>query len=256
MYSQSAFCRPLIFPFRITNNLKTVSLLALSLLASGESFPISDFQWESGGTVFLRLMAVFGLILINAFFVASEFAIIKIRTSTLDNLIEKGNARAGVARLITRDLEAYLSATQFGITLSSLGLGWVGEPFVARLIVPFLHLLGIHSAVLLHSISFVIAFSLITYFEILLGELVPKSLAIRKPVFMALWLSPPLRTFYLIFRPFINFLNYSEISFFSMCSGSNLPRSRSKLFLMRNSDMSCWKVDRRQPLRNLDENSP
>ena len=183
-----------------------MSLLALSLLASGESLPISDLQWESGGTVLLRLMVIFGLILLTSFFVAAEFAIIKIRTSTLDNLIEKGNARAGVARQITRELEAYLSATQFGITLTSLGLGWVGEPFLARLIVPFFHLAGINSAALVHTISFVIAFSLITYFEILLGELVPKSLAIRKPVLMALWLSPPLRTFYLIFRPFINFL--------------------------------------------------
>ncbi len=186
-----------------------MSLLAISLLASGESLPISDLQWESGGTVLLRLMVIFGLILLTSFFVAAEFAIIKIRTSTLDNLIEKGNARAGVARQITRELESYLSATQFGITLTSLGLGWVGEPFLARLIVPFFHLVGINSAALVHTISFVIAFTLITYFEILLGELVPKSLAIRKPVLMALWLSPPLRTFYLIFRPFINFLNYS-----------------------------------------------
>jgi len=155
------------------------------------------------------LLAIFALVLLNGFFVASELAIVKVRGSQLDTLIDQGDSRAKVTKHITSHLEAYISATQLGITLASLGLGWLGEPFLAHMIEPLFRLLGIGSAGLVTTVSFIIAFSLITFLHIVLGELAPKSLAIRKPVELALWLSPALGLFYILFRPIIGFLNRS-----------------------------------------------
>ena len=166
-------------------------------------------QWESGEMIFLRLLVLFVLVLLNGFFVASELAIVKIRGSQLDTLIEQGDARAKLTKHITMHLEAYISATQLGITLASLGLGWLGEPFLAHMIEPAFHLAGINAPAVVTTVSFILAFSLITFLHIVLGELAPKSLAIRKPVELALWLSPPLSLFYTLFRPIIGFLNRS-----------------------------------------------
>ena len=166
-------------------------------------------HWESGDIIVLRLLAILALVLLNGFFVASELAIVKIRASQLDALIEQGNPRAALAKHITSHLEAYISATQLGITLASLGLGWLGEPFLAHMIEPAFRLAGISSPALVTTVSFVIAFSLITFLHIVLGELAPKSLAIRKPVELTLLLSPPLGLFYTIFRPIIRFLTLS-----------------------------------------------
>jgi CBS domain containing-hemolysin-like protein len=181
----------------------------LLAVAAGDPGYLPATQWESGEVIFFRLSSILGLVLLNGFFVASELAIVKIRGSQLDTLIEEGNSRAAIARHITSHLEAYISATQLGITLASLGLGWLGEPFLAHLIEPLFHLAGITSAGLVTTISFILAFSLITFLHIVLGELAPKALAIRKPVEMALWLSPPLGLFYALFRPIIRFLNIS-----------------------------------------------
>jgi CBS domain containing-hemolysin-like protein len=166
-------------------------------------------HWESGEVIALRLLVLLILVLLNGFFVASELAIVKIRGSQLDTLIEQGDARAKVTKHITNHLEAYISATQLGITLASLGLGWLGEPFLAHMIEPAFQLAGIHSPTLVTTVSFILAFSLITFLHIVLGELAPKSLAIRKPVELALWLSPPLNLFYTVFRPVIGLLNRS-----------------------------------------------
>ena len=166
-------------------------------------------HWESGEVIILRLLAILSLVMLNGFFVASELAIVKIRGSQLDTLIEQGDSRALLTKHITSHLEAYISATQLGITLASLGLGWLGEPFLAHMIEPVFRLAGIHSPALVTTASFVIAFSLITFLHIVLGELAPKSLAIRKPVELALWLSPALGIFYALFRPIIRFLNLS-----------------------------------------------
>ena len=152
-------------------------------------------HWDSPEIIVLRLLGILTLVLLNGFFVASELAVVKIRGSQLDTLIEQGDSRAELAKHITSHLEAYISATQLGITLASLGLGWLGEPFVAHMIEPAFHLAGIDSPTLVTTISFFLAFSLITFLHIVLGELVPKSLAIRKPVQLALWLSGPLGFF-------------------------------------------------------------
>ena len=182
---------------------------AIMAVAAGDSAHLPATEWESGEVILLRLLAIFALVLLNGFFVASELAIVKVRGSQLDTLIDQGDSRAKVTKHITSHLEAYISATQLGITLASLGLGWLGEPFLAHMIEPLFRLLGIGSAGLVTTVSFIIAFSLITFLHIVLGELAPKSLAIRKPVELALWLSPALGLFYILFRPIIGFLNRS-----------------------------------------------
>jgi magnesium and cobalt exporter, CNNM family len=152
-------------------------------------------SWNVPGIIFLKLLAVIFLVLLNGFFVASEFAIVKVRASQLDALVAPSNGRARLARHITTHLDAYLSATQLGITLASLGLGWLGEPFLADMIEPFFALANVTSPVLFETVSFALAFGTITILHIVLGELAPKSLAIRKAVPTTLWISRPLRLF-------------------------------------------------------------
>ncbi|GAB4129214.1 MAG: hemolysin family protein [Raineya sp.] len=153
------------------------------------------------------LLTIF-LVALNGLFVAAEFAIVKVRASQVETKYLSGNRFAKNALHIINNLDAYLSATQLGITLASLGLGWVGEPIVAKMIGNLLELLSIDiSEKLLHQISLVTAFSLITVLHIVFGELAPKSLAIRYPERTTMILTMPLQGFYLIFRPFIWILN-------------------------------------------------
>jgi CBS domain containing-hemolysin-like protein len=160
-----------------------------------------------GISIFFQLGAVLVLVGLNGFFVASEFAIVKVRSSQLEALEASGEKKARRAIEVTENLEAYLSATQLGITLASLALGWVGEPCMARLILPMLQTLGVVSEAVLHTISVGLAFAVITFLHIVLGELAPKTLAISKPVHTTVWVSVPLGLFYQIFRPAIWFLN-------------------------------------------------
>lgn len=148
------------------------------------------------------------LVALNGLFVAAEFAIVKVRASQVETKYLSGNRFAKNALKIINNLDAYLSATQLGITLASLGLGWVGEPIVAKIIGNLLEVLQISiSDKLLHQISLVTAFSLITVLHIVFGELAPKSLAIRYPERTTMLLTMPLQGFYLVFRPFIWVLN-------------------------------------------------
>lgn len=174
--------------------------------------PVPEFSGGVDG-FFFRILAVLALVLLNGFFVAAEFAIVKVRNSQLDALADQGVRKAARARKVTAHLDEYLSATQLGITLASLGLGWLGEPFLAAMIQPALHYAGITSASLIHAISFVCAFSIITYLHIVFGELAPKSLAIRKAVQVTLWVSWPLGIFYKLFKPAIWFLNGNANAF-------------------------------------------
>ncbi len=164
-------------------------------------------QWEDGGTIALKLIAIAVLVFLNGFFVAAEFALVKVRASQLDALIEEGDRRAKSARHVVEHLDAYLSACQLGITLASLALGAAGEPYLATMIAPIFGKLGLGSEGLIHTTSFVIAFSMITSIHITLGEQVPKILAIRKSVPAALWVAAPLRWFGTLLRPAIWFLN-------------------------------------------------
>jgi CBS domain containing-hemolysin-like protein len=160
---------------------------------------ILTFGWQF--TVILLLVFA------NAFFVAAEFAIVKVRHTQLEPMLGKGNWRVPIALNVTKHLDAYLSATQLGITISSLGLGWLGEPFLADWIGPLVHYFGITSPTVIHSVSFSTAFLLITFLHIVLGELAPKSLAIQRPRRITLWVSPPLVIFYYVFFPLIWVLN-------------------------------------------------
>src|SRR5919204_2021972 len=172
--------------------------------------PIGDVvaqHWDPLIVLIAKLATVVALVLLNGFFVVAEFALVKIRDSQLKTLTDEGVRRAGLVEQIRDNLNAYLSACQVGITAASLGLGWVGEPFLARMLQPFFALAGIESAPVIKSISFALAFSAITFLHIVLGEQAPKILAIRKAMSSALFVSAPLRWFYVIFKPAIWFLN-------------------------------------------------
>ncbi len=150
-----------------------------------------------------NLIFVLILVLLNAFFVVSEFAIVKIRKTKLEELAHNGNKRAKIALKITEHLDSYLSAIQLGITLASLGLGWIGEPAVSKLLEEILGGYFANNPILLHSVSFGIAFTFITIMHVVLGELIPKSLAIQKTETFVLLIAYPLYTFKRIFYPFI-----------------------------------------------------
>ncbi len=167
----------------------------------------SDYLFKLIGGGFLVVFLVF----LNGFFVAAEFAIVKIRDTQLIALEEKGNRRAIVARRVVKNLDASLSATQLGITLASLGLGWFAEPIFASLLEPVLDWMSVKSAEAKHSISFAIGFSVITFLHIVLGELAPKSMAIQKPLPTSLWIAAPLEWFYKLSYPFIWMLNNTSL---------------------------------------------
>ena len=164
---------------------------------------------ESWLKVPLQTGVIFILVAANAFFVATEFAFVKIRGSQLKSMQVRGkkNWRLALAIRVTNHLDRYLSATQLGITLTSLGLGWVGEPLVARWIQGPLAELGIVSPAAVTSIAYGLAFAAITFIDIVFGELVPKYFAIRRPKTVALWFSAPLIVFYSAAYPFIWVLN-------------------------------------------------
>ncbi|HKI70000.1 MAG TPA: hemolysin family protein, partial [Verrucomicrobiae bacterium] len=157
----------------------------------------------------LKILAVFGLVLLNGFFVAAEFALVKIRDTQLVTLAQRGNRRAKVARRILHNLDEALSATQLGITIASLGLGWIGKPVFVVLLSPVMKMFQIRSPQVEDSIAFAVGFSVITFLHIVAGELAPKSLSIRKPLAVSLWIAVPLHWFYRISFPFIWLLNHA-----------------------------------------------
>src|SRR4029453_3126764 len=178
------------------------SLFPLALIAD-----VVAQHWDPPFLLIAKLVAVMVLVSLNGFFVVAEFALVKIRDSQLNTLADEGVRRAGLVRQIRDNLNAYLSACQVGITAASLGLGWLGEPFLARMLQPFFALAGIESVPVIKSISFTLAFSTLTFLHIVLGEQAPKILAIRESMAAALFVSTPLRWFYAIFKPAIWFLN-------------------------------------------------
>lgn len=159
-------------------------------------------------SLYLILLA-FVFVLMNAFFVAAEFAIVKLRYTRAEELARTEGLRGRILYKVHSHLDEYLSACQLGITLASLGLGWVGEPAFARLIEPLLSTLNITSPAVVHSVAFVIAFGTISYLHIVVGELAPKSVAIRKPEPVSLLTAIPLFSFYWLMYPFIYVLNGS-----------------------------------------------
>src|SRR5262245_51807522 len=180
---------------------------------SFEMLPLADAavtQWDPPVIIAAKLAVIAGLVGLNGFFVACEFAIIKVRASQLDELAEEGNRRAKFAKYIRAHLDAYLSATQLVITLASLALGWLGEEFLAHLIEPFFALANIHSHALVLSVSVTLAFIGITFMHIVFGELAPKYTAIANPLTVSLRLVRPLGAFYFLFKPAIWVLHKSS----------------------------------------------
>lgn len=157
----------------------------------------------------LLLFAAF-LILLNGFFVAAEFALVKVRSTQLDALVQQGNTTAKVARHIVRHLNPYLSATQLGITLASLGLGWVGEPALAHLLEPLFIKAGIVNEQQMHWWATAIAFVIISFLHIVVGEVAPKSIALAKAEGTSLFVALPMRLFYYLFYPFLWVLEKSS----------------------------------------------
>lgn len=168
-------------------------------------------DWQQLLLIGLKILAVLGLVLLNGFFVATEFALVKVRQTQLEPLAAKGHRRARMAWHLTHHLDAYLSACQLGITLASLGLGWIGEPVFAFLLEPVFKLFQVQSEALQHSLAFGVGFSIITFLHIVVGEMAPKSLAIRLALPTSLWIAYPMRWFYLAMFPFIWVLNESAL---------------------------------------------
>ncbi|MBJ7314091.1 hemolysin family protein [Rugamonas sp. CCM 8940] len=156
----------------------------------------------------LVLLALF-LVALNGFFVAAEFGIVTLRRTRIRAIAKTQGLRGRILATVHGQLDTYLSACQLGITLASLGLGWIGEPAFAGLLEPLLHALGVSSPELVHGIAFAFAFSIISFLHIVVGELAPKSLAIRLPEAVGLWSALPLYAFYWAMYPAIWLLNAS-----------------------------------------------
>ncbi len=175
---------------------------------------LANFSMDSPGLLMdgmtgtlIYLGAAFLLIVLNGFFVAAEFALVKVRISRIDQLVRDGKAFAGTAKWLAKRLDESLSACQLGITMASLALGWVGEPAFARLIEPLLMWVGVTDQRVIHILGFAVAFTFITGLHLVVGEQFPKIFAIRRPEQMLLWCAVPLKFFYAILYPFLMVLN-------------------------------------------------
>lgn len=186
----------------------------------------------------LALLVALILILINGFFVAAEFALVRLRGTQVHTLAREHAWRGKVLLRIHRHLDIYLSTTQLGITLASLALGWIAEPAVARLLHPLFHAVGMQSAALVESSSFTLAFVLVAFTTIIFGELAPKSLAIRKAEAISLWTAVPLYVFYWTLYPAIALLNGATRLVLHACGLSltkehgDTPHSRDEIAMI------------------------
>ncbi len=190
----------------------------------------------------------FFLVFLNGFFVAAEFAIVKVRISQLEIRVKEGNRVARLSKHIVSHLDGYLAATQLGITLASLGLGWIGEPVVSKIIINFMDLFGIAAnPELAHNIALPVAFAIITVLHIVFGELAPKSLAIQRSEGTALAIAYPLQFFYFLFRPVIWVLNsFANLVLkaigISPVAGSDVHSSEELMYLVQQGQES-GKID-------------
>lgn len=163
---------------------------------------------DETGNIYFNLFVIAFLLFSNGFFVASEFAMVKVRKTRIEQLVNEGNYNAKIAMEALKDLDKFIAAVQLGVTISSIGLGWVGEGTLARIIEPvFVFLPGISKTVATHTVSVSIAFALITFFHVVLGELIPKSIALEYTEKTALWVAKPMQVLTFIFNPFIWLLN-------------------------------------------------
>ena len=177
------------------------------------------------------------LVILNGFFVAAEFALVKVRVSQIDRLVREGRPLAKMAHWLAIRLDSSLSACQLGITMASLALGWVGEPAFAHLLSPLFKLMGITSEQVLHGLAFIVAFSVITSLHLVIGEQVPKIFAIRRPQLILLWCAAPMMFFYVLLFPFMILL--SSVTSFLLrllgidgSSGHDAPHTEDEIRLL------------------------
>ena len=199
-------------------------------------------------TINLLLIAL--LIALTAFFVATEFAIVKIRVSRIDQLIAEGRKGALAAKRVVTHLDEYLSACQLGITITALGLGWLGEPTVERLLKPVFNYYGLNPA-LTHLLSFIIAFALVTFLHVVIGELAPKTVAIQKAEAVTLAFSVPIIWFYKIMFPFIWFLNGAArtlVQFFGLkpASEHEVAHSEEELRILLSESYKSGEINKNE----------
>jgi CBS domain containing-hemolysin-like protein len=192
----------------------------------------------------LDIFTTFLLVFLNGFFVAAEFAIVKVRASQLEGKVKAGNRVAILSKHIVSHLDGYLAATQLGITLASLGLGWIGEPVVSKIIINVMDLLGLAAnPELAHQLALPVAFTLITVLHIVFGELAPKSIAIQRSERTTLFIAYPLQFFFILFRPFIWILNgianfILRLVGISPVHGSDVHSSEELKYLVRQGQES------------------
>jgi CBS domain containing-hemolysin-like protein len=206
-------------------------------------------------TGLLDIGAVFVIVFLNAFFVAAEFALVKVRTTQIESLAREGSKRARIAQHMVSHLDVYLSSCQLGVTMTSLGLGWVGEPFVARLLEPVLGIFGAGEA-LVHTTSFVVAFSLITFLHIVMGEQAPKWVAIQHARSTALAIARPLDLFTRLFGPAIWLLNTSAKYFLKIlgikpAGEGDLAQSEEELRLILSKGKALTSMGKNISLRAM-----
>jgi CBS domain containing-hemolysin-like protein len=206
----------------------------------------------------LGISVVLALVLLNGFFVAAEFAIVKVRMTQIEAMLRRGQPLARVAKGIVAKLDSYLSATQLGITLASLGLGWVGKPAVEVFLHGPLESLGLKPETV-KGLSFAIAFSLITFLHIVLGELAPKTLAIQRAEQTALMIAGPLVIFYRLTYPLIWFLDRASGVFLKLWGLKPLPEyergyseEELRLVLSRSPEKEVSRFARNLALRALE----
>jgi len=207
---------------------------------------------------YLNLALALGLLVLNAFFVAAEFSIIKVRATRIETLVRRGSVFAKAARHVAQHIDTYLSLTQLGITACSLGIGWIGEPAVALLIDPLLESAGIGSPATVHSLSFAIAFAGITFVHIVFGELAPKLLAIQKSEPIALTVAIPLQALRVVFFPALWLLNTSSSALLKMVGHDasdrdNLAHSEEELriILAESARVGAVSGQKRRLLENV-----
>ena len=207
----------------------------------------------------LQLFIVFILIVATAIFVAAEFSFVKVRTSRIEQLVNEGNKKAKKVQLIINNLDEYLSACQLGITITSLGLGWLGEPTMQDMLNPLLDHFYLNENIS-HFITFVIAFSFVTFLHVVLGELAPKSVAIQKAEWISLNLAAPLILFYKVMYPFIWLLNGSS-NLIVKAMGMNVVKEHNeehseeeiKLIVSSSNDINIYEKTMVEKIFEFDE---
>jgi len=194
---------------------------------------------ESGNLIFNLFLIAF-LLFSNGFFVAAEFAMVKVRKTRIEQLVKEGDSNAKIALEAVKDLDKFIAAVQLGVTISSIGLGWVGESTLARIIEPiFVFLPGISQNIATHTVSVSIAFALITFLHVVVGELIPKSIALEFTEKTALVIAKPMQAITFVFNPFIWLLN----GFGNFCLKlMNIPHSH-KSSLVHSSEELDMLVD-------------